>query len=74
MGYAQDLLDEIEYDKYFAKTKSGRIKNTAVFVKFKDDIKDLIEFSVEEELQKSIVKELKGKLSSKCAQKLIDSQ
>jgi hypothetical protein len=73
MGYAQDLLDEIEYDTCYTKTKSGREKNTAVFVKFKDH-KDIIELEVEEELHKSIAKELKGKLSSKCAQKLIDSQ
>jgi len=57
MGFAQNLIDELEYEDYVDKFEH----------------EEKIEKEVEEELSVAIEQEMSGKLSHYCAQRLIDS-
>ena len=76
MGYAQDLLDEIEFEEYHGQ-KAIRAEEIEVVVdmnmtkKFKDALE--VEKEMEAELHTAIEQELSGNLSPDCAQALIDS-
>ena len=62
MSYVQDLLDELEYSKYFES------ENTETPVVNLDETTREVEF----ELRCAIRQEINRDLSSECAQALID--
>jgi hypothetical protein len=67
MGYAQDLIDEIESEELFWRTKIIKISRGRTTEEEK------IEKEVEKTLMESFQQELEGNSSSTCAQQLLNS-